>query len=172
MSLPFLSLTRTLSLLCQLCLRIWLWGLAYIEACRADSKLAGRGANDCLALCYIWWQEVSGNSLKVTRTLPEENVWLEWFALNLGTDKRCFCLRLNSSLEMKKGLIIHKAKMGWHWTAGPIWQFRLKTWKVLPLYIFKTAKVATHNEMNSDNEYNITQCLSTIKSFIIRPQHI
>lgn len=132
--------SRSLYLLCQLCLRIWLWGLAYIETCRADSKLAGRVANDCLASHYVWWQEVSGNSLKVTGTLPEENVWLEWFAPNLGPDKRCFCLRLNSSLEMRKGLIIHKAKMGWHWTAGPIWQFRLSTWKALLLYIFKAAK--------------------------------
>lgn len=122
------SSSLSLSLLCQLCLRIWLWGLAYIEACRADSKLAGRVANDCLVLRYVWWQEVSGNSLKVTGTSPEENVWLEWFAPNLGTDKRCFCLRLNSSLEMRKGLIIHKPKKwGWHWTAGPIWQFRLGT---------------------------------------------
>ena len=152
----FSSLTHSRSLLCQLCLRIWLWGLAYIEACRADSKLAGRGANDCLASRYIWWPEVSGNSLKVTGTLPEENVWLEWFALNPGTDKRCFCLRLNSSVEMKKGLIIHKAKMGWHWTAGPIWQFSLETWKVLLLYVFKAAKVATRNKMNSDIEYDIT----------------
>lgn len=38
----------SLYLLCQLCLRIWLWGLAYIEACRADSKLAERVGNDCL----------------------------------------------------------------------------------------------------------------------------
>lgn len=28
------------------------------------------------------------------------------------TDKRCFCLRLNSSLEMKRGFIIHKGKNG------------------------------------------------------------
>lgn len=137
---PVFSPSRSLYLLCQLCLRIWLWGLAYIETCRADSKLAGRVANDCLAPHYIWWQEVSGNSLKVTGTVPEENVWLEWFALNLGPDKRCFCLRLNSSLQMRKGLIIHKAKMGWHWTAGPIWQFRLSTWKALLLYIFKAAE--------------------------------
>lgn len=130
-SLP--SLPHTFSLLCQLCLRIWLWGLAYIETRRADSKLAGRFANDCRALHYIRWQEVSANSFKVTGTLPEENVWLVWFALNLETVKRCFCLRLNSSLEMKKGLNIHETKMGWHWTAGPIWQIRLKTWKVLLL---------------------------------------
>lgn len=105
-----------LYLLCQLCLRIWLWGLAYIEVCKADSKLADRVANDCLAPRHIWWQKVNSNSLKVTGTLPEENVWSVWFALKPGPDKRCFCLRLNSSLEMWKGLIIHKAEMGWHWT--------------------------------------------------------
>lgn len=114
-------------LLCQLCLRIWLWGLAYIEACRADSKLAERVANDCLAARYVWWQEVNHNSWKVTGTLPEENVWLVWFAPKPGPDKRCFCPRLNSSLEMWKGFIIHEAETGWHWTAGSAWRFRPST---------------------------------------------
>lgn len=83
-----------LYLLCQLCLRIWLWGLAYIEACRADSKLAERVANDCLAPHHVWWQEVNSNSLKVTGSLPERNVWLVWCAPKPGPDKRRSYLRL------------------------------------------------------------------------------
>lgn len=101
-----------LYLLCQLCPRIWLQGLAYIEACRADSKLAGRVANDCLAPPRVWWQGVGGISLKVTGTLPEDSLWLEQFAPNLGPDKRCFCLRLNSSPDVRKGINYSLSKNG------------------------------------------------------------
>lgn len=65
------------------------------------------------------------------------------------TDKRCFCLRLNSSPEMKRGLIIHKGENGLTLDYRSNLTVQAEYLESVPS---DTSEAATRSEMRSENE--------------------